>query len=86
MAGKRARPDVAEMVLPAIQLGGEAWRNVVKALRTHDDAHLAACAEAIEWQMDRLDKAFGAEPGRVDFVVNATLKAASEDEVGASRL
>ncbi len=67
---------MAEMILPGVQLGGEAWRNVVKALRMHDDdPHLAACADAIEWQMDRLDKAFGAEPGTVNFAVNATLKA-----------
>ncbi len=76
MRGRAGARNVAELVLPAVQLSAYAWRNVVKALHTHDDAHLAACAEAVERQLDRLENAFGAEPGRVDFAVNVTLKAA----------
>jgi hypothetical protein len=66
---------MADIILPPVQLGSYAWRNVVNALREHDDPHLAACADAIEAQMNRLDGYFGDEVGgEVVFKVTATLR------------
>lgn len=67
---------MADIILPAVQLSSYAWRNVVNALREHDDPHLVACADTIESQMDRFDRHFGDEvSGEVVFKVTATLRA-----------
>lgn len=72
---------MAELILPAVQLAEPAWRNVVAALRLHqDDAHLLACADVIEEQMDRLCNHFGSDDtsGEVRFKVTATLRGQAE--------
>ena len=66
---------MTDLILPTIQLNADAWRNVIKALREHDDAHLVACAAAIEQQMDRIEENFGDDmSGTVAFKVTATLR------------
>ena len=60
---------MVELILPGVQLGAWAWRNVIAALRTHDDAHLIACAQAIETQLDRLEKHFADDPEMQDGTV-----------------
>lgn len=66
---------MAELILPAVQLSVYAWRNIVKALRATNDAHLSACADGIETPLDQLEDHFGPDVrGEVRFQVTATLR------------